>query len=356
MNPYYKRQISLPEVGEEGQKKLAEASCLVVGAGGLGCPALSYLAAAGIGTIGICDFDRVDLTNLHRQVLYSVDDVGHSKAEIAAQKLQKANPYIEIIPIPERIDVAHCRGYDLILDCTDNFRTKFFLNDCAVLYKTPLIRASIYRFEGQLQCYFPSRGDACLRCLWEEMPQEGCVGSCAEVGVLGPLPGFFGTLQAMEAIKYLLGMENLSSLLLYDLITHDQKKITMPKNPDCPLCGDHPQINSPESDCEVEPSSINLDSFILVDIREECEVQSDPLEGRPYLHLPLSCFGSTSLERDKFYLIFCRSGRRSRDLVLSLRKEGFDKVYSLVGGITSLARISHQPFGRFAHLYPHLSS
>lgn len=336
MDRYYARQISLPEVGRAGQQKLAEAKCLVVGVGGLGCPALSYLAAAGVGTIGICDFDRVELTNLHRQVLYSVDDIGLPKAEVAARKLRKANPNIEILPILDRISESHCQSYHLILDCTDNFRTKFFLNDLAFLRKIPLIRASIYRFEGQMQCYLPARGDACLRCLWEEIPEEGCVGSCAEVGVLGPLPGFFGACQAMEALKFFLGMPVLPSLLLYDLISHDQKKLSLQKNPHCPLCGTHPTITRVGCEWEVEATSIHLQDFILVDLREEVEVKNDPLTNHSVHHLPLSRFDTASIDPQKPYLFFCQKGRRSYDLVNFLRKKEFTNVFSLIGGIDQL--------------------
>lgn len=333
---YYLRQTCLPEVGKEGQEKLAASKCLVVGAGGLGSPVLSYLAAAGVGNIGICDFDRVELTNLHRQVLYSIDDVGAPKAEAAAQKLRKANPHVEVFSYPSKATALLCQAYDILVDCTDNFQAKFFLNDCAYLYQKPLIRASIYRFEGQLQSYLPKREDACLRCLWENPPEEGCIGSCAEVGVLGPVPGFFGVLQAMEAIKLILGVPVLDSLLLYNLLTHDQKKLTLAKSPQCPLCGSRPTITQVGSSWEVEVKEIHMHDYILVDIREQHELERDRLTSRAFQHLPLSAFDKKSLKEDKPYLFFCQRGKRSYDLVNYLRQEGFDNVFSLIGGINKL--------------------
>lgn len=337
---YYLRQASLPEVGEDGQQKLTKAKCLVVGAGGLGCPVLSYLAAAGVGTIGICDFDRVEFTNLHRQVLYTVGDVGMPKADVAAERLRRANPHIEVLSYPLKATALLCQAFDLVLDCTDNFQSKFFLNDCAYLYKIPLIRASIYHFEGQLQCYLPERGDACLRCLWEEVPQEGCIGSCAEIGVLGPLPGFFGVLQAMEAIKYFLGMPVLRSFLLYDLISHNQKKLELKRNPRCPLCGENPVISNAGSSWEVQVKEINPHDYILVDIREPDELQRQRLTNWEFHHLPLSAFDAARIDTEKPYLFFCQKGKRSYDLVNNLRQKGFDNVFSLAGGIDQFKKIN----------------
>ncbi len=333
---YYSRQMILPEVGEVGQKKLSASKCLVVGAGGLGSPALLYLAAAGVGTIGVCDFDRVSISNLHRQTLYSVDDVGRAKAEVAKGKLTEKNPHIKVIAHIKKASESLVGAYDLIFDCSDNFQTKFLLNDIAFLHKKPLIRASIYRFEGQMQSYLPERGDACLRCSWEDVPEEGCVGSCTQVGVLGPLPGFFGTLQAMEGIKWILGMPVLSKLLLYELTSHTQKKLTLHKNPACPLCGASPRITQIEPSMELERDKVDLDQYILVDIREKAEVEEQAVTHRAVKYLPLSSFKLDVLDPNCSYLFFCRSGRRSLHLVGQLRKEGFKKVYSLIGGIDQL--------------------
>jgi sulfur-carrier protein adenylyltransferase/sulfurtransferase len=341
---YYARQVSLPEVGKEGQEKLGAGKCLIVGAGGLGSAALYYLAAAGVGTLGICDADCVDITNLHRQILYSIEEIGSLKAEAAAQKLRKLNPFITTHSYSQRVtaqNIMHILPhYDLLLDCTDNFQTKFLLNDASFLLKVPLIRASIYRFEGQLHTYLPQRNEACLRCLWPEIPQESCVGNCADVGVLGPLPGFFGVVQAMEALKFFLKLPLLepNTLLIYDLISHSQKKILCAQNRECPLCGITPKIThlNREISWEIDPLSVAIDDFQLVDIREKKEVEQEPLQGVPTFHLPLSAFDENKLDRSKPYLFFCHRGMRSNTLVSQLRARGWNNAYSSLGGILRL--------------------
>lgn len=345
MNPadYYIKQMALPEVGVAGQEKLQHGKCLVIGAGGLGSAALFYLAAAGVGKIGICDADCVEISNLHRQILYQLDDLDCSKAVAAANRLRKVNPLIEIIPYQKRLTHANCAdllsGYDLILDCSDNYETKYLLNDASFLFHKPVIRASIHRFEGQLQCYLPQRSDACLRCHWPEIPQESCPGSCEEVGVLGPLPGFFGLLQAMEALKFFLKLPLLSSsaLLTYDLITHSQRIMHLTHHTECPLCGKDPKITCLQASpfWEVR-SDTHLSKFCLVDIREAEEVEKDPLKGLPYLHHPLSQFDAKKLSANLNYLFFCRSGKRSHHLVAKLRSQGWTNAYSLIGGLPSL--------------------
>ncbi len=346
---YYSRQTCLPEVGLEGQKKLSAARCLVIGAGGLGSPALLYLAAAGIGTLGICDFDRLDISNLHRQPLYSSDEIGSLKAELAAKRLKTLNPMIRINTHPVRFTAQNAQelfaSYDLILDCTDNFSSKFLINDSAFLYKKPLVRAGIYRFEGYLQFYLPERGDACLRCHWKEVPQEGCVGSCQEVGVLGPLPGFFGTLQAMEAIKYFLGLPLLGSseLLLVDLLTHSQKKILQARSKDCVLCGSHPRLLTKQVESwSLEADQLDeqaLQEFILVDLREGHEVERDPFTHAPHLLMPLSTFTPEHMETDRKHLFFCHRGARSARLAAELTRQGVHSAFSLAGGKQALDSI-----------------
>ncbi len=339
---YYARQLLLPEVGFQGQEKLLKSKCLVVGAGGLGSSALYYLASAGIGRLGICDGDTVDMSNLHRQVLYTVDDVGVFKAEAAATKLRRLNPSIQIEPYCKRLNQFNCAKilthYDLVLDCTDNFHAKFLLNDASVLFNIPLIRASIYRFEGQLNCYLPKRNEACLRCLWPDIPQDGCVGNCADVGVLGPLPGFFGVLQAMEAIKFFLGLPLLAAnaMLMYDLISHTQKIITLSQNSDCPLCGKTPTITELSGVNAWEIDAYSPSDFQLVDIREKEELEQDSLVSHTALHLPLSAFDEKFLDRHQSYLFFCARGRRSYNLVSQLRAQGWNNIYSLIGGINTI--------------------
>lgn len=337
---YYARQIALPEVGVEGQKKLAQAKCLVVGAGGLGCPALYYLAAAGVGSVGICDGDRVEIHNLHRQILYRVEDVGRKKVHAAAEALHRLNPLIELRVHDEAMNGKNCieilSQYDLILDCTDHFQSKFLLNDACCKLNKPLIRASIHQFEGQLQCYLP--GAPCLRCVWPEIPPDSCVGTCAEMGVLGSVTGFFGNLQAMEALKYFLHLPLLppNTLFMYNLLSHTQQRVILQKNPKCPVCSAEPQSIS---NWEVVLNEISLSTFQLVDIREADELASVSLKDHPYRHMPLSMFDPSQLDPQGKYLFFCARGRRSNMLVTRLRHEGWVNTYSLMGGIAALKTI-----------------
>jgi len=339
---YYSRQILLSEVGKKGQQKLREGKCLVIGAGGLGSPALLYLASAGIGTLGVCDFDLVDESNLHRQPLYSSEDIGKPKAAVAVEKLKKLNPYIQCHAHPERFASKNAKellsAYDIVLDCTDHFSVKFLINDTAAFANKPVIRASIYQFEGQIQFYDPRRGDACLRCLWKQMPQEGCVGSCQEVGVLGPVPGFFGVLQAMEAVKFFLGLELLASneILFYDLLDCSQQKILIHRNPQCPACGPkRSMIDDLTVEITVQDLEKRIQEFQIVDIREPVETALAPLESLPHLKMPLSQFDPSNLQKGKKYLFFCQRGMRSRTLVSRLNEQGYDNVFSLSGGFNA---------------------
>lgn len=336
---YYSRQIALPEVGLDGQKRLAEAKCLVIGAGGLGSPALLYLAAAGVGTIGVCDGDVLEESNLHRQILFTTKDLGKNKGELAAGRLKDLNPLIEVISYPFRFSKENAgflfSCYDLVLDCTDNFRTKFLINDASFFYKKPLVRASIYQFEGQIQTYFCERGDPCLRCLWKEVPEEGCVGNCQQAGILGPIAGYFGVLQAVEALKLILKLPTLHSkeTLFVDLIHYTQHKIECERRSDCPLCGQKPTIfdlieNYP---WEVRFSKDVVDQFCWVDIREAEEVVSHPCPHMS-IHMPLSSLNLASIDKNIPYLFFCQKGKRSASLVKKLRDLGWENVYSLIGG------------------------
>ena len=247
---FYKRQINLPNFGMEGQKKLKNSKVLIVGAGGLGSPAILFLAAAGVGKIGICDFDKVDVTNLHRQILFDYGQVGTSKTKAAKNKINKYNPWAKIEEISDGITVENVesiiQNYNVVLDCSDNFTAKFLLHDSCFLNKINLVQASIYQFEGQLQVFrFSEDTDrGCFRCLWENPPEEGCVGSCAETGVLGVVPGIFGTLQALETIKILLGWNGLgwNESLFFDLLSLSNSKIKWKKNDDCPLCGKNKKL------------------------------------------------------------------------------------------------------------------
>ena len=340
---YYARQIRLPEVGPAGQAKLQAARVLVVGAGGLGCAAIPYLAAAGVGTLGICDFDRVEATNLHRQVLYAARDVGKPKAQLAAQFAQRLNPFIAVRAHAERLTAesapALLQHYDLILDCTDNFPTKFLLNDTAVAMARPLVQSSIYQFEGQLHVVDPAARSGCLRCLWPDTPPEGCVGACADTGVLGVVPGVFGALQASEAIKFILGLgESLrDSTLLIDLRTNTVTRLRRHANPHCPTCGDG--ARTAEVDIDPFAPGRDLSTWIAVDLREEHEPRPPvPLGVAAWQHRPLSRASEwlDSLDRDQNYLLVCGRGVRSASLARRLRAEGWSNVYSLAGG-TDLA-------------------
>jgi adenylyltransferase/sulfurtransferase len=245
----YSRHILLPEVGGKGQAKLARARALVIGAGGLGSPVAFYLAAAGVGTIGIIDGDVVDLSNLHRQILHHTPDVNHPKVESARAKLAALNPDVTVIPHAERLTVENARAlfeqYDVIIDGTDNFPTKFLANDAAIFTKRPLVHGGILRFVGQVMTILPGKS-ACYRCIFKEPPPAGLIPSCQEAGVLGALAGVIGTIQATEALKLILGLPQplAGRLLTYDALTSTFREITVRRNPKCPICGEHPTIRT----------------------------------------------------------------------------------------------------------------
>jgi len=243
----YRRHILLPQVGEEGQQRLLQASALVVGAGGLGSPASIYLAAAGVGRLGIVDSDRVDLSNLQRQILHATEDIGRSKTDSARETIQALNPEVSVTTHAERLDPSNSlkiiADYDLVLDAADNFLTKYLLNDACYLAAKPLVYGSIFQFEGQATLFARGRGP-CYRCLFPAPPPPGLIPPPSEVGVLGVLPGIIGIIQATEAIKWILGIGTplLGRLLLYDALEMSFRDIKLERNPDCPLCGDHPTI------------------------------------------------------------------------------------------------------------------
>lgn len=324
---YYSRQALLKEIDQE---RLSSARVLVVGAGGLGSPVVEYLSGAGIGQLTIVDGDCLEESNLHRQVLFSHRDIGQPKAKLAAERARKLNPYIHVDGVPQRLSPSNATdltdAHDLVLDCTDNFATKFLLNDVCVARGKPLVIASIYQFEGQVMVVVP--GGPCLRCLWPQAPDEGCVGSCAEAGVLGVAPGVFGTLQGNEALKLLLGLPSPlrgGKILLLDLIQMDQQLIRVVKNLACPACG----CGQAEDDLEVfEPAGV------LVDIREEDEIAAGPLPGA--LVLPMSRFDPAALPHAERYVLVCAHGVRSAYLARAMRAAGDCRFYSLAGGTSRL--------------------
>ncbi len=351
---YYSRQLVLPMVGKKGQEKLKKAKVLVVGAGGLGTPALQYLAGVGVGTIGICEYDRLDASNLHRQVLYSAEDVGGAKVELAVRRLKSQNPFIHFEVHSEKLSAPNVeriiRPYDVIVDGTDNFLAKYLLNDAAVLAKKPLVIGSVFQLEGQLRFINPKEKFSCLRCLWPEMPPAACTGSCVENGILGVAPGIVGTYEALEAIKFILGLPTLSSedMLVFDLSGAGMRRLKISKDPRCLLCGKQAKIRSitaatyePDNGIDVDLDSFSkrkLGAYRLVDIREPSEWKSSPVEGKKILRWPMS-----QIEKNKFqfdpagnYLLFCGKGGRSHRLATELRRRGIGSVYSIKNGAPSV--------------------
>lgn len=352
---FYARQIRLPEVGTEGQAKLKAARVLIVGAGGLGSPAGLMLAAAGVGTIGILEFDKLEASNLHRQVLYEAADVGQPKAEMAAKRLMAQNPFIDVKIHATKADAATLPAlfgqYDVVLDCTDNFATKYLLADAAILYGVPVVQASIHRFEGQLLTIDPKSDGGCLRCLWPAPPPEGLIGNCAEVGVLGVTPGLFGTLQASEALKIILGLPGVLNrhLLIMDALSLDTRKIARRKDADCPICGAHPTIHELQrrenAAHELDVADLTpeaLARFRIVDLRETEERGEYPLPAAH--HSPFTKFDATNptFDNSKPVLLVCAQGRRSQAATQQLRAQGWNDVFSLIGGAKSLAHLFHQ--------------
>ncbi len=353
--PDYSRQIALKEVGPAGQEKLRRAAVLVVGCGGLGVPAMTYLAAAGVGRIGLVDGDRLEASNLHRQTLYSLTDVGKPKVELAAARLHALNPEIDIRTHPVRIDAETApeiiESYGLVIDCTDNFATKFMLNDACVRLRKPVIFSSVYQYEGQLQLVRPERGGACLRCLWPEATRDGLVGNCAEAGVLGPVPGTFGTLQALEALKLLLDLPGQLSeeLLVLDLLTLAVTRVRARRAADCPehalrepaATGDAAHAGASELELFFDSLEQALAAgFEVVDIREPQELARLATPCARVRHLPVAqlLHGQADMPRTGRYLLVCASGRRSLPAAQELRSRGYGEVFSLRGGIAAITR------------------
>lgn len=336
---YYARQVALPEVGTVGQARLAASRVLVVGAGGLGCGALPYLAAAGVGGITIVDGDTVAIDNLHRQVLYRVDEVGQCKAVLAAQRLRALNPLIAVTPLTDFVDAGSVGGlvaaHDLVLDCTDNFDTKFLLNDtCAALGK-PLVASSIYQFEGQLAAYRPGSAGGCLRCLWPQVPAPDCVASCADAGVLAPVPGVFGALQAMESLNILLDLPapRDGALVIIDLLSMRSRRIATTRQPECPACGAQRNQDAPEARIDIDWGEASVAGYRMLDIRSAEEAAACPapaLEACPaeeWIH------GPPPFPPDARIALVCGRGARSRAIAMALQARGWAAVRSVRGGL-----------------------
>jgi adenylyltransferase/sulfurtransferase len=353
----YSRHLILPEVGVEGQQKLKAASILLVGAGGLGSPAALYLAAAGVGHLGMVDFDVVDESNLQRQVLHGTKDVGQSKLDSARARISDLNPHVDVAIYQTRLTAHNAldilRGYDLVIDGTDNFATRYLTNDACVLLNIPNVYGSIFRFEGQVSVFATPHGP-CYRCLFREPPPPGLVPSCAEGGVLGVLPGTIGTLQATEAIKLLLGVGEplVGRLLLYDALQARFRTVNLRKDPNCPACGTREiralidydafcGVATPVDETDVpEITPLELaarlqrgDALELIDVREVAEWQVARIDAArlvPLATLP-SAYATLDPERD--VVVHCKSGGRSARAVRQLRAAGFRRVWNLAGGI-----------------------
>jgi len=355
--PDYSRQQVLREVGVAGQAKLSAARVLVIGAGGLGCPAISYLAGAGVGTLGIVDGDRLEASNLHRQTLYDARDIGEFKAALAARRVAALNPTVSVQTWTEPLHAGNAvelfRQFDLVLECTDDMRSRYLSSDAAVLSGTPLILASVYQYEGQLQVVTARAGDPCLRCLWPQEPAPEAVGSCVLSGVLGPVPGVFGTLQAMEALKLLLDLPRPreSSLLLFNLLDHALTRLPINAAAGCASHGGcvavaHQSLARATDEQDIDLAFDRLEQAIaagyrLVDVREADEIARDPLEGLPSLQVPSSQIVARVVELgDGPHLLVCASGRRSGHAARLLRASGLRHVHSLEGGIMALRVIS----------------
>jgi adenylyltransferase/sulfurtransferase len=361
----YSRHLVMPEVTIDGQRRLKDACVLCIGAGGLGSPLTLYLAAAGVGTLGVADFDTVDVTNLQRQILYSTADIGRPKLDAAVERLRAFNPDIRIVPHAVRVTSANAmdliREYDIVADGTDNFATRYLVNDVCVLLGKPNVYASIFRFEGQLSVFDAARGP-CYRCLFPEPPPPGLVPSCADGGVLGVLPGIVGTLQALETIKLILGAGNslIGRLVLFDALAFGMQEVKIAKDPACPVCGDSPSITAPidyEAFCGlrgVEARPVSGDAPLesvenwarrrleagapeLLDVREPHEHAIVRIPGARLL--PLSELPSRLHELDgsRRYLLSCHKGTRSRQAYELLRAAGFARVEVLDGGVDAWA-------------------
>jgi sulfur-carrier protein adenylyltransferase/sulfurtransferase len=351
--PDYSRQIALKEVGAAGQARLQASRVLVIGAGGLGVPVLSYLAGAGLGTLGIVDADVLEASNLHRQPLYALADVGKPKAQLAADRLHALNPEVRCEVHAERFDSSNARQlvekYDLAIDCSDNFATKFLLNDACVLAGKPAVFASVYQYEGQLQVYHPDEESACLRCLWPDASRDGVVGNCAEAGVLGPVPGVFGSLQAIEALKILLALPGQlrSELLIIDLTTLETRRIRAARAEACRgrRCMLITDVTRPSealpADLELTFGSIDnalSAGYEIIDIRDDNEVARQPAPDDRCRHIPMQDLlqDHATLDPERRYLLLCARGSRSRAAAAELRSQGLSRVFSLRGGIAAL--------------------
>jgi adenylyltransferase/sulfurtransferase len=358
----YSRHLILPEVGMAGQKKLRSTRVLCVGTGGLGSPILLYLAAAGVGKLGIVDFDTVDFSNLQRQIIHSTEDVGRPKTISALESVRSINPNVEVELHETRLTSQNAldiiRPYDIVVDGTDNFPTRYLTNDACVLLNKPNVYGSIFRFEGQASVFAPKLGGPCYRCLYPEPPPPGMVPSCAEGGVLGVLPGIIGCIQATEILKLALGKGDtlIGRLLLFNALEMKFRELKLRRDPQCPLCGQSPSIRGLidyEQFCGMEPQPLvavgtadevtvhdlkraiehkHLD-ICVIDVREPDEYQIACIRGVPLIPLGELPRRFTELDPNKTIYVHCKSGMRSKKAVQFLKEQGFKHAKSVAGGI-----------------------
>ncbi len=360
----YSRHLIMPEVAMEGQLKLKRAKVLAIGAGGLGSPLALYLAAAGVGRLGLVDFDVVDFTNLQRQVIHGTSDVGRPKLDSARETIREINPNVEVVAHETRLTSENAleifQDYDIVADGTDNFPTRYLVNDACVLLGKPNVYGSIFRFEGQASVFYAKEGP-CYRCLYPEPPPPGLVPSCAEGGVLGVLPGVIGCIQALETIKLILGKGQplVGRLLLFDALSLKFRELKLRKNPDCPICGKQPTITKlidyeefcgirgeehvvptrvPEITApEVKQMMDERKPFVLIDVREPHEYQICRIPGSVLIPLGDVPKRMHELNSADEIVVHCRSGQRSAQAVGLLMKAGFRKIHNLKGGVLAWA-------------------
>ena len=362
----YSRHLIMPEVGVEGQEKLKAAKVLLIGTGGLGSPAALYLAAAGVGTLGLIDFDVVDFSNLQRQIIHSTRGVNKPKVESAKERLAEINPNVNVVTYNERLSKDNAlrilKDYEIVLDGTDNFQTRYLVNDACVFTKKPFVYGSIFRFDGQATVFYPGKGP-CYRCLFAEPPPPGMVPSCAEGGVLGILPGVIGVIQATEVVKLIIGKGEplIGRLMLYDALKMNFREVKFRRNPKCPVCGDNPTIKElidyeafcgltrgeepaggtkagqngvPEiSVKELDAKIKRNEKFVLIDVREPNEYQINKIPGSKLVPLGKLPERVNELDSADEIVVHCHFGGRSAKAVELLRKIGFKKVKNLAGGI-----------------------
>ncbi len=358
----YSRHLIMPEVGMEGQQKLKQAKVLCIGAGGLGSPLALYLAAAGVGKLGIVDFDVVDFTNLQRQIIHDTNDVGRAKLVSARETIHDINPFVEVVGHETRLTSENAleifKDYDIVADGTDNFPTRYLVNDACVLLGKPNVYGSIFRFEGQASVFYAKEGP-CYRCLYPEPPPPGLVPSCAEGGVLGVLPGIVGSIQALETIKLILGTGDslIGRLMLFDALTMKFRELKLRKNPNCVVCGPRPTVTKlidyeqfcgirgeehapptklPEVTApEVKKMMDEKKPFVLIDVREPHEYQICSIPGSKLIPLGEVARRMNELNSADEIVVHCKSGMRSAKAVELLIQSGFRKIHNLKGGITA---------------------